>query len=87
MRAASYYDPEIPTMPQELPFPSDRLMRQGLLYAEAAGVAPAASDTEAVVEVDSVEAPSDDAQRAAALPALDTFADDDDDAFDLDLNP
>lgn len=79
-RAAGYYDPAIPPMPQELPFPSDRLMRQGILYADAAGGVPPPEAPAPVQE-------TIDAAPAPAPAALDTFAMDDEDAFDLDLNP
>lgn len=54
-------------------------MRQGILYADAAGGAlpPEAAPEAAAVETALPPAP----------PALETFAEDDEDAFDLDLNP
>ncbi|PKI83874.1 hypothetical protein MVES1_002367 [Malassezia vespertilionis] len=84
-RAAGYYDPAISSMAQDLPYPSDRLMRQGILYADAAadGVQP---------EPGQGSAPTHDTTEASTAhepvpEALDAFAMDDDDAFDLDLNP
>lgn len=90
-RAMSYYDPVIPETPQELPFPSDRLMRQGILYADAAkedGVmteptdATAQSSTKEEHELVESQKPA-----VPSVPVLDSFAMDTDDAFDLDLNP
>lgn len=90
-RAAGYYDPAIPSMRQELPFPSDMLMRQGILYADAA-----AEGTAATMPVDEGAAP---AAAPAAQPeepahppsppprALDAFAGEEEEAFDLNLNP
>lgn len=85
-RAKFYYDPVMPTTPHELPFPSDRLMRQGILYADAAS-----STTESARDIehdttnkDAVGAP---AEEVKDIPVLDSFAMDEDDAFDLDLNP
>ncbi|WFD20666.1 hypothetical protein MCAP1_002915 [Malassezia caprae] len=92
-RAAAYYDPIIPNMPQELPFPTDRIMRQGILYADAAmesGVtAPPeqGSDSGAPGAQPPVEMPDATMPAHGALPVLDSFGTDDEDAFDLDLNP
>ncbi|CBQ69011.1 conserved hypothetcial protein [Sporisorium reilianum SRZ2] len=88
-RAAAYYDPTIPSMPQEMPFPSDAMMRQGILNShEMLNGAPMA------------EQPTDDMaeDQEELLPAQDFAASyshlreqqqrqqDDEDAFDLDLN-
>lgn len=85
-RAKFYYDPVMPTMPHELPFPSDRLMRQGILYAD-----DAAGTTKTAVELASdttkKEVVDVSAEEAKDIPVLDSFAMDEDDAFDLDLNP
>lgn len=87
-RAAGYYDPEIPLMAQELPFPSDRLMRQGILYADASQMVGTAPDVEAQAGVTSpAESTLEETAPPAPLAALDSFAMDDEDAFDLDLNP
>ncbi|WFD28353.1 hypothetical protein MNAN1_003363 [Malassezia nana] len=91
-RAAAYYDPMIPSMPQELPFPTDRIMRQGILYADAATESGAeaqesTSDLASARAPAFKEAPDADAQRHGTLPVLDSFGTDDEDAFDLDLNP
>ena len=85
-RAKFYYDPVMPTMPHELPFPSDRLMRQGILYADAAtsNTEPARDTAAETTNKDVVDAP---AEEAKDIPVLDSFAMDEDDAFDLDLNP
>ena len=76
----------MPTTPHELPFPSDRLMRQGILYADAASsTTESARDTEHdTTNKDAVGAP---AEEVKDTPVLDSFAMDEDDAFDLDLNP
>ncbi|SNX87049.1 related to conserved hypothetcial protein [Melanopsichium pennsylvanicum] len=96
-RAAAYYDPAIPSMPQEMPFPSDAMMRQGILNsAELLNGAPMA------------EVPVGDGEEGAdgedeMLPGTDfagsfshlreqqqqhggMFGEDAGDAFDLDLN-
>ncbi|KAI3626832.1 hypothetical protein GLX27_001503 [Malassezia furfur] len=87
-RAAGYYDPAIPTMPQELPFPSDRLMRQGILYADAAGGVLQPEPGGAPAEAAAAAASGMDVEPPAPAPAaLESYAMDDDDAFDLDLNP
>lgn len=89
-RAAAYYDPIIPNMPQELPFPTDRIMRQGILYADAAMESAVAvlpeqgSDTGAPPPEEMPEATM---PTHGAFPVLDSFGTDDEDAFDLDLNP
>ncbi|WFD43418.1 hypothetical protein MPSI1_002079 [Malassezia psittaci] len=92
-RAAGYYDPEMPSMPQEFPFPSDRLLRQGILYADAAGVVSQPEDSR---ETDTrQDADAELSQNTSATfaetnqphHALESFAMDDEDAFDLDLNP
>ena len=84
-RAAGYYNPTISTMRQEMPFPSDTLMRQGILYADAAaaGVAPPADATRATDAPDEYAAPSPSSH------VLDTFGmhEEEDDAFDFELNP
>lgn len=89
-RAAGYYNPTIPSMPQELPFPSDVVMRQGILYEDAATAAGATLQQEtgaAPAEADTVTEVHDPAPPAHA--AIDAFGavDDDDDDLDLDLNP
>lgn len=88
-RAAAYYDPAIPSMPQEMPFPSDRLMRQGILYADAAsgGSMPADAAPGAAADGPAQDENNMAQEPVASLTALDSFAMDDDDAFDLDLNP
>ncbi|WFD24339.1 hypothetical protein MEQU1_003038 [Malassezia equina] len=92
-RAAAYYDPMIPGMPQELPFPTDRIMRQGILYADAARESGVAAPPEQASDhaEPGAPAPSDMPETTAhahnTLPVLDSFGTDDEDAFDLDLNP
>ncbi|WFC99327.1 hypothetical protein MYAM1_002071 [Malassezia yamatoensis] len=92
-RAAGYYDPEMPSMPQELPFPSDRQLRQGILYADAAGVVSQPEDThdtDTRHDADAKLDPNTSATFVETNPphhALESFAMDDEDAFDLDLNP
>lgn len=87
-RAAGYYDPAIPTMPQELPFPSDRLMRQGILYADAAGGVLQPEPSGVPPEAAAAAAGGMEVEPPAPAPAaLESYAMDDDDAFDLDLNP
>ena len=92
-RAAGYYDPEMPSMPQEFPFPSDRLLRQGILYADAAGVISQPEDTRGSDAGQDTDAGLDQSASTTLAEsnqphhALETFAMDDEDAFDLDLNP
>ncbi|CCU98604.1 unnamed protein product [Malassezia sympodialis ATCC 42132] len=91
-RAAAYYDPMIPSMPQELPFPTDRIMRQGILYADAAmesgvGAAEQGGEIAASGAPAPGEMPETTIPTHGALPVLDSFGTDDEDAFDLDLNP
>lgn len=86
--ARSYYDPVIPTMPHEMPFPSDRLMRQGILYADA--VQSDSSMLEAVQADTPAQMPGKEeapVENNKDMPVLDSFAMDEDDVFDLDLNP
>ncbi|WFD29055.1 hypothetical protein MSPP1_000059 [Malassezia sp. CBS 17886] len=99
-RAAAYYDPAMPSIPQQLPFPSDMLMRQGRLYMDAAvdtaadagaasGAAEGASGADArhVRAADTAAGTAEPTDTGAGPTALEAYAMDDDDAFDLDLNP
>ncbi|SPO36293.1 related to conserved hypothetcial protein [Pseudozyma flocculosa] len=100
-RAAAYYDPAMPSMPQEMPFPSDALMRQGILNsqemlggalaavdpASAAAAAAAAGEGE---EGAGIEGGDHEMEHEELLP---TFSfqhkaeeDEEDDGFDLDLS-
>lgn len=88
-RAAAYYDPAMPSMPQEMPFPSDAMMRQGVLNsAELLNGAQMALAPKPDTNDDEAE----DEPQAAVSAYTDFYSqqqhqrDADDDAFDLDLN-
>lgn len=88
-RAAAYYDPAMPSMPQEMPFPSDAMMRQGVLNSADMlnGAQMALAPPPDAVEDEEVQ---DEPQAVSAY--TDFYSqqqqqrDADDDAFDLDLN-
>ena len=87
-RAAAYYDPAIPSMPQEMPFPSDAMMRQGILNSQEMlnGAPMAEQPAEEMVE-DHDELPvTDFAASYSHLREHEQRQEDDEDAFDLDLN-
>lgn len=89
-RAAGYYDPAIPGMAQELPFPPDMVMRQGILYEDAANMAGVRREEPGAPAPETMDTEDAPPQAAAPAPAaLDAFgaADDDDEGLDLDLNP
>ncbi|CCF48699.1 hypothetical protein NDA11_005678 [Ustilago hordei] len=91
-RAAAYYDPAIPSMPQEMPFPSDAMMRQGILNSsemlEGAPMAeqPAAGEVEMVEDQSEAMLGADFATSYSHLREEQREEVDDEDAFDLDLN-
>ncbi|SPO30672.1 probable conserved hypothetcial protein [Ustilago trichophora] len=87
-RAAAYYDPAIPSMPQEMPFPSDAMMRQGILNSqEMLNGAPMAEQPADEMMEDQDELPATDfASSYSHLREQQQRQDDDEDAFDLDLN-
>ncbi len=94
----AYYDPKMPSMPENLPFPDEGMIRRGALGALAAGQGvtfapiPTADEAEAVAEEgheSTTQALSEEAQEelrrrqeAARLAREAEEAD----AFDLDLN-
>ncbi len=90
-RAAAYYDPAIPSMPQEMPFPSDAMMRQGILNSQAMlDGAPAAEQP--LLEDGMAMEDGDELPEADFAASYSHFRDEqrggeeDEDAFDLDLN-
>ncbi|CDR88845.1 uncharacterized protein (C-terminal fragment) [Sporisorium scitamineum] len=87
-RAAAYYDPAIPCMPQEMPFPSDAMMRQGILNSqEMLNGAPMAEQPADEMMEDQDELPAHDfAASYSHLREQQQQHQDDEDAFDLDLN-
>ncbi|TKY88914.1 hypothetical protein EX895_002155 [Sporisorium graminicola] len=88
-RAAAYYDPAIPSMPQEMPFPSDAMMRQGILNTqEMLNGAPMAEQPadEMVEDQDELLPATDFAASFSKLREQQQRQQDDEDAFDLDLN-
>ncbi|SPO31072.1 probable conserved hypothetcial protein [Ustilago trichophora] len=87
-RAAAYYDPAIPSMPQEMPFPSDAMMRQGILNSqEMLNGAPMAEQPADEMMEDQDELPATDfASSYSHLREQQQRQEDDEDAFDLDLN-
>lgn len=87
-RAAAYYDPAIPSMPQEMPFPSDAMMRQGILNSqEMLNGAPMAEQPAGEMVEDQDELPATDfAASYSHLREQQQRQEDDEDAFDLDLN-
>ncbi|GAC94817.1 mediator complex subunit [Pseudozyma hubeiensis SY62] len=87
-RAAAYYDPAIPSMPQEMPFPSDAMMRQGILNSqEMLNGAPMAEQPADETMEDADELPATDfAASYSQLRQQQQRQDEDEDAFDLDLN-
>lgn len=88
-RAAAYYDPAIPSMPQEMPFPSDAMMRQGILNSQQMldGAAPAEQPADETMD-DSEELPLTDfaASYSHLRQQQQRHDEEDEDAFDLDLN-
>ncbi|WFD35469.1 hypothetical protein MCUN1_002325 [Malassezia cuniculi] len=68
-RAAGYYNPTIPGMLQELPFPSDMVMRQGILYEDAANAAGAAATEHTDAAAAAANAANADAAAADAAAA------------------
>ncbi|EST08828.1 Mediator complex, subunit Med4 [Kalmanozyma brasiliensis GHG001] len=87
-RAAAYYDPAIPSMPQEMPFPSDAMMRQGILNSsEMLNGAPMAEQPAEDLMDEQDDGPATDyATSFSHLRDHQQRPDDDEDAFDLDLN-
>lgn len=88
-KAAAYYDPAIPSMPQEMPFPSDAMMRQGILNSAdmLAGAPMAEQPAEDVAMDEQDELPvADFAASYSHLREQQQRQDEDEDAFDLDLN-
>lgn len=89
-RAAAYYDPAIPSMPQEMPFPSDAMMRQGILNShEMLNGAPMAEqpEEEGMLLEDQDELPAPDfATSYSHLREQQQRQEEEEDAFDLDLN-
>lgn len=88
-RAAAYYDPAIPSMPQEMPFPSDAMMRQGILNSQQMlnGAPMAEQPTEEMVEdADELPATNFAASYSHLRQQQQLRQEDDEDAFDLDLN-
>lgn len=91
-RAAAYYDPAIPSMPQEMPFPSDAMMRQGILNSsemlEGAPMAeqPVGGQVGMVEDESEAMLGADFATSYSHLREEQREEVDDEDAFDLDLN-
>lgn len=87
-RAAAYYDPAIPSMPQEMPFPSDAMMRQGILNSsEMLNGAPMAEQPAEDMMDEQDDGPANEyATSFSHLRDQQQRPDDDEDAFDLDLN-
>ena len=89
-RAAAYYDPAIPSMPQEMPFPSDAMMRQGILNSsEMLNGAPMAEQPvgDEMMEEDQEEGNVNEFVGGYShLREQQQRQEDDEDAFDLDLN-
>lgn len=86
-RAAAYYDPAIPSMPQEMPFPSDAMMRQGILNShEMLNGAPMAEQPAEDVMEEGEDGPATDFTTSFVhLRDQQQRQEDDEDAFDLDL--
>lgn len=89
--AAAYYDPAIPSMPQEMPFPSDAMMRQGILNSsEMLEGEPMAEQPagEEMIEEGGEETilNTDFATSYSHLREQQREGMDEEDAFDLDLN-
>lgn len=86
-RAAAYYDPAIPSMPQEMPFPSDAMMRQGILNSsEMLNGAPMAEQPADEMVEDADELPATDFASSYSHLREQQRQEEDEDAFDLDLN-
>lgn len=89
-RAAAYYDPAIPSMPQEMPFPSDAMMRQGILNSQAMLEGQAAAEQPVGegegMEEDEGEETDFGASYAHLREQQRRQDENEEDAFDLDLN-
>ncbi|PWY98085.1 hypothetical protein BCV70DRAFT_202260 [Testicularia cyperi] len=95
-RAAAYYDPAMPSMPQEMPFPSDAMMRQGVLNSAEllAGAQMALAPSDEAGGAPGEYADMEDDEHKPFVPAFSQFhaqqqqqrQEEEEDAFDLDLN-
>ncbi|PWN49166.1 hypothetical protein IE53DRAFT_388631 [Violaceomyces palustris] len=87
-RATGYYDPAMPSMPQEMPFPSDALMRQGILNLQAGASALLDSEQQEEHEVEEAQDHDFNPQFSQFhLQQGQQHQEEEGDAFDLDLNP